>query len=41
VENVLEFHESSFEDLTKEEETGGTGITGDSHIPLGAIYLTW
>ncbi len=41
VENVLEFHESSFEDLTKEEEMGGTGITGDSHIPLGAIYPTW
>lgn len=41
VENVLEFPESSFEDLTKEEKMGGTGITGDSHIPQGAIYLTW
>jgi hypothetical protein len=41
VENVLEFPSSSFEKLTKEEETGGTGITGEPHIPLGAVNLTW
>jgi hypothetical protein len=27
--------------LTKEEEDGGTGITGHKLIPEGAIYLTW
>jgi hypothetical protein len=41
VEKVLEFPASSFRKLTKEEERGGTGITGESHIPQGAIYLTW
>ncbi|KAH8588937.1 hypothetical protein B0O99DRAFT_692966 [Bisporella sp. PMI_857] len=40
VENVLEFPASSFAKLTKDEETHGIGITGDPHIPLGAIYLT-
>jgi len=41
VQKVLEFPESTFLKLTKEEERGGTSITGDSHIPLGAINLTW
>jgi hypothetical protein len=38
---VLEFPESNFLKLTEEEVRGGTSITGDSHIPLGAINLTW
>jgi len=41
VEKVLGFPSSSFRKLTKEEESGGTGITGESHIPQGAINLTW
>jgi hypothetical protein len=41
VETVLGFPASSFTKLTKEEEMGGTGINGDSHIPQGAISLTW
>jgi len=41
VENVLEIPASSFGSLSKEEEQGGTGITGDSHIPQGVIQLTW
>jgi hypothetical protein len=41
VENVLGFPSSSFGKMTKEEESGGTGITGEPHIPLGAIHLTW
>lgn len=41
LEKVLEFPLSSFQKLTKEEERGGTSITGDSHIPQGAVYLTW
>jgi hypothetical protein len=40
-ENVLGISVTSFKSLTKEEEMGGTGITGDLHIPQGAIYLTW
>jgi hypothetical protein len=41
VENVLELPASSFGGLSKEEERGGTGITGDSHIPQGVVHLTW
>jgi hypothetical protein len=41
LENVLEFPVSRIQKLTKDEERGGTGITGDSHIPTGAVYLTW
>lgn len=41
VENVLELPASSFENLSKEEERGGTGITGASHIPQGVVHLTW
>ncbi|PMD62377.1 uncharacterized protein K444DRAFT_661563 [Hyaloscypha bicolor E] len=41
VEKVPDLPSSSFEKLTKEEESRGTGITGESHIPLGAIQLTW
>jgi hypothetical protein len=41
VERVLEYPPERFRELTKEEERGGTGITGDLHIPEGAIYLTW
>jgi len=41
VEKVLGFPSSTFEKLTKEEESGGIGITGEPHIPLGAIHLTW
>jgi hypothetical protein len=40
VETVLEFPESNFLKLTEEEVRGGTSITGDSHVPLGAINLT-
>jgi len=41
VEKVLDFPQSTFLKLTEEEERGGTGINGDSHVPLGAINLTW
>jgi len=41
VERVLEYPPERFRELTKEEERGGTGITGDLHVPEGAIYLTW
>jgi hypothetical protein len=41
VEKVLGFSPSSFEKLTKEEEAGATGITGEPHVPQGAIHLTW
>ena len=41
VEKVLGFPSSSFGKLTKEEESGGTGITGEPHIPQGTINLTW
>jgi hypothetical protein len=41
LENVLGFPPSSFQKLTKEEERGGTSITGDLHISQGAVYLTW
>jgi hypothetical protein len=41
VEDVLGFPVADFHELTKEEERGGTGITGDLHMPQGAIYLTW
>jgi len=41
VERVLEYPPKRFRKLTKEEERGGTGITGDLHVPEGAIYLTW
>jgi hypothetical protein len=40
VEKVPDLPSSSFEKLTKEEESRGTGITGEPHIPLGAIQLT-
>lgn len=38
---LLGFPSSMFDKLTEEEERGGSGITGDLHIPQGAIYLTW
>jgi hypothetical protein len=38
---TLGFSPSDFEKLTEDEERGGSGITGDPHIPQGAIYLTW
>jgi len=41
VEDVLQYSESNFSELTKEEKKGGTGITGHTLIPDGAIYLTW
>ncbi|KAE8447981.1 hypothetical protein EG329_009904 [Mollisiaceae sp. DMI_Dod_QoI] len=41
VEEVLQCPKSSIQKLTKEEEKGGTGITGDLYIPEGAIDLTW
>jgi hypothetical protein len=41
VENVLNFPSTNFLKLTNEEERGGTTISGDLHIPQGAIYLTW
>jgi hypothetical protein len=41
VEDVLEYSESNFSELTKEEKNGGMGITGHTLIPEGAIYLTW
>ena len=40
-EKVLGFPSSSFGELTKEEEIGGTGIMGEQHIPLSVIHLTW
>ncbi|KAF4624148.1 hypothetical protein G7Y89_g14027 [Cudoniella acicularis] len=39
--DVLGYSEANFHKLTKEEEDGGTGITGHKLIPDGAIYLTW
>lgn len=39
--DVLGYSEANFHKLTKEEEDGGTGITGHRLIPDGAIYLTW
>jgi len=39
--DVLGYSEADFHKLTKEEEDGGTGITGHTLIPEGAIYLTW
>ena len=41
VEDVLQYSESNFSELTKDEKNGGTGITGHTLIPDGAIYLTW
>jgi hypothetical protein len=41
VQEVLEYPESAFCPLTKEEEVGATGITGHQLIPEGAVYLTW
>jgi hypothetical protein len=38
---ILGFSSSSFQELTEEEERGASGITGDPHTPLGAVYLTW
>lgn len=39
--DVLGYLEADFHKLAKEEEEGGTGITGHTLIPEGAIYLTW
>lgn len=39
--DVLGYAETDFHKLTKEEEDGGTGITGHKFVPNGAIYLTW
>jgi len=41
VEDVLQYSESNFSELTTDEKKGGTGITGHTLIPDGAIYLTW
>jgi hypothetical protein len=41
VEDVLQYSESNFCELTTDEKKGGTGITGHTLIPDGAIYLTW
>jgi len=41
VEEVLEYPESAFCALTKEEEVGAIGITGHQLVPEAAIYLTW
>jgi hypothetical protein len=38
---VLEYPESAFCPLTKEEEAGATSVTGHRLIPQGAIHLTW
>ncbi|PMD62419.1 uncharacterized protein K444DRAFT_627355 [Hyaloscypha bicolor E] len=38
---VLEYPESAFCPLTKEEEAGATSVTGHQLIPQGAIHLTW
>lgn len=39
--DALGHSEANFQKLTKEEEDGGTGITGHRLIPEGAINLTW
>jgi hypothetical protein len=39
--DALGHSEGNFQKLTKEEEDGGTGITGHRLIPEGAINLTW
>jgi len=39
--DALGYSEADFHKLTKEEEDGGTGITGHKLIPDGAIHLTW
>lgn len=39
--DVLGYSEADFHELTREEEDGGTGITGHRLIPEGAISLTW
>jgi hypothetical protein len=39
--NVLGYSESNFKKITKQEERGGTGVTGHKLVPTGAIYLTW
>jgi hypothetical protein len=39
--NVLQFPESSFKPLSEKEKRGGTGVTGHTLMPEGAIYLTW
>lgn len=39
--DILGYSESSFHELTTEEEYGGTGVTGHKLIPESAIYLTW
>ncbi|RDW67565.1 hypothetical protein BP6252_08961 [Coleophoma cylindrospora] len=41
VENVLEYSKANFHSLTEEEQMGGTGVTGHTLIPIGAVYLTW
>jgi len=41
VTDVLGFHESHFQPLTKAEEAGGIGVTGHRLTPQGAIFLTW
>jgi len=41
VQEVLEYPESAFCPLTKEEEVGATSITGHRLIPEGAVCLTW
>jgi hypothetical protein len=41
VQEVLEYPESAFCPLTKEEEVGATSITGHQLIPEGAVCLTW
>jgi hypothetical protein len=41
VENVLEYPSTRFLPLTDEEAKGGISITGDLHIPQGAIHLNW
>lgn len=38
---MLGYSEADFHGLTKDEEDGGTGITGHKLIPEGAISLTW
>jgi hypothetical protein len=39
--NVLQFPESNFKLLSEKEKRGGTGVTGHTLMPEGAIYLTW
>jgi hypothetical protein len=41
VTDVLGYSESNFMKITKQEERGGTGVTGHKLVPTGAIYLTW